>query len=98
MHDSGVGFAMVVRAAGVESAMDVGLAAAAAAAGGIGKAAAAGGMGEVPVRLDGQARVCGRLATVSFTGTKLSLGGRIVFKKKSNAGNLMASKMWDEMW
>ena len=73
-------------AAGVEFAMEVG------------SAAAAGGMGEVSVWLDGRALVHGCLVGLSFTGMTLSLGGRMVFKKKSKAGNLMTSKMWDKMW
>ena len=95
LHGSGVGFAIGVGATGVGCAMREGLAAA---AGEVSKAAAAGGTGEVPVHLDGWALVHGRLVSLSFMGTTLSLGGRMVFKKKSKAGNLMASKMWDEMW
>jgi hypothetical protein len=83
-----------VVAAGVGFAMEVG---SAAAAGGIGEAAAARGLRELPVWLDGQALVCGRLTTLSFMGTTHLRGG-MVLKKKSKAENLMASKMWDRMW
>ena len=93
-HGSGIGFAIRVGATDVGFAMEMGLTAA---AGGVGEAAAAGGIGEVPVQLDGWALVRGHIAGLSFTGTTLGLEGRMVFKKKSNAGNLMASKICDRM-